>query len=71
MVRITTTIILASLRDASDSSSLTARADAPASSPDDVKQLDTLIDAVETLSDMLKELKQGGSGEPKEGAAGA
>ncbi|KAM3446788.1 hypothetical protein MY3296_009336 [Beauveria thailandica] len=69
MVRITAATILtlvaissATLWDAADSGSLATRADALASSPDDLTQLDTLIDAVATLSDMLKRLKQGADG---------
>ncbi|KAM3426392.1 hypothetical protein NHJ13734_009484 [Beauveria thailandica] len=75
MVRITAATILtlvaissATLWDAADSGSLAARADALASSPDDLAQLDTLIDAVATLSLMLKQLKQGAGGK-KEGGA--
>ncbi|EJP61810.1 hypothetical protein BBAD15_g9608 [Beauveria bassiana D1-5] len=76
MVRITAAAALAfvaissaTIWDAADSGSLAARADTPASSPDDLQQLDTLIDAVATLSDMLKKLKQGTGGEKKEGGA--
>ncbi|ATY67267.1 hypothetical protein A9K55_000252 [Cordyceps militaris] len=39
----------------------------PLSAPEDLKKLDTLIDAVGTLSDLLKGLKQGG-GETAQGA---
>ncbi|KAM3431481.1 hypothetical protein MY4824_007079 [Beauveria thailandica] len=75
MVRITAATILtlvaissATLWDAADSGSLATRADALASGPDDLAQLDTLIDAVATLSHMLKQLKQGAGGK-KEGGA--
>lgn len=63
--RVVVAISSAALLDVSDSGSLVAQADAPASSPEDLKQLDTLIDAVATLSNMLKGLKQGTEGGPQ------
>ncbi|KAM3452916.1 hypothetical protein MY3296_004185 [Beauveria thailandica] len=73
MVRITASAFLAFVAIASASSpvfsdgvSVSVRADAvpgeAAPAPEDLKQLDTLIDAVQTLQDMLKNLKQDAGG---------
>ncbi|OAA58243.1 hypothetical protein ISF_06782 [Cordyceps fumosorosea ARSEF 2679] len=77
MVRITVAALLAFVAIASASSpvfsdgvSVSARADEAADkagaeaapAPEDLKQLDTLIDAVQTFQDMLKNLKQDAGG---------